>query len=389
MRWGTYLIVTAAVVIVGLAMGITLPLVSLRLDAWGYDAFAIGVMAAMPAIGVLVGAKITGTLAGWLGSERCMRAVMLLSAASVILLALWPSYSVWLLLRLLLGVSLTVTFVLGESWINQLVEDRLRGRLVAVYGSAFAVSQLCGPLLLSLIGTEADTGFWLSVGLLGLGFILLFMVDGAPRVDAQSANSQGIFTFVRNLPAVAWAIMLFAAFEAMTLTLLPVYFLREGFPQALALIMVSTVVVGDAVLQVPIGWLADRFSRTALYRACGLVLVGSSLALPVLLQTPLIWPVLVLFGASAGGLYTLSLILVGQRYRDDALVRANAHIALLWGVGCLLGPLSTGAASEWLSSHALPGLMAVGALGFVLLAWRRGAFSELQATDRPAEPNGQ
>ncbi|SDT19323.1 Cyanate permease [Halopseudomonas xinjiangensis] len=377
MRWGTYLIVTSAVVIVGLAMGITLPLVSLRLDGWGYDAFAIGVMAAMPAIGVLLGAKITGTLAGWLGSEPCMRAVMVVSAASVILLALWPSYSVWLGLRLLLGVSLTITFVLGESWINQLVEDRLRGRLVAVYGSAFAVSQLCGPLLLSLIGTEADTGFWLSVGLLGLGFILLLLVNGAPRVDAHSANSQGIFSFVRTLPAVAWAIMLFAAFEAMTLTLLPVYFLREGFAQALALIMVSTVVVGDAVLQVPIGWLADKFSRTALYRVCGLVLVGSSLALPVLLHTPLIWPVLVLFGASAGGLYTLSLILVGQRYRDDALVRANAHIALLWGAGCLLGPLSTGAASKWLSSHALPGLMAIGALGFVLLAWRRGAFAEL------------
>lgn len=382
MRWGTYLIVTAAVVIVGLAMGITLPLVSLRLDGWGYDALAIGIMASMPAIGVLLGAKISGSLAGWLGSERCMRAVMLVSAASVALLAVWPSYPVWLLLRLLLGVSLTITFVLGESWINQLVEDRLRGRLVAVYGSAFAVSQLCGPLLLSLIGTEADTGFWLGVGLLMLGFTLLLRLTGAPRVDAHSANSQGILSFVRTLPAVAWAIMLFAAFEAMTLTLLPVYFLREGFAQSLALIMVSAVVIGDAVLQVPIGWLADKFSRTALYRACGLVLVGSSLALPVLLQTPLVWPALVLFGASAGGLYTLSLILVGQRYRDNALVRANAHIALLWGAGCLLGPLSTGAASKWLSSHALPGLMALGALGFVVLAWRRGAFTELATVER-------
>jgi MFS family permease len=103
-------------------------------------------------------------------------------------------------------------------------------------------------------------------------------------------------------------------------------------------------------------------------------LLLSSLAIPFLLHTPLIWPLLVLFGAAAGGLYTLSLILVGQFYRDDALVRANSHIALLWGVGCLLGPLSTGAASQWLSGHALPMLMAVGALVFVALAWRRTAF---------------
>ena len=385
MDWKTYSIVTAAVVIVGLALGITLPLVSLRLDQWGYDTFAIGVMASMPAIGVLLGARITGRLAGLLGSERLLRLVMLCSAVSVALLAILPSYTLWLLLRLLLGVSLTITFVIGESWINQLVPDRLRGRLVAVYGSAFAISQLCGPLLLGIIGTEADTGFWLATGLLLLGLFLLLWVAGAPKVDADNASGRGLKGFVRTLPAIAWAVMLFAAFEAMTLTLLPVYLVREGFSQQLALIMISVVVIGDAALQVPIGWLADKVSRTTLFRSCGLVLLGSSLAMPLALHSPLIWPVLVLFGASAGGLYTLSLILVGQRYRDDALVRAHAHIALLWGVGCLLGPASTGAASQWLSSHALPMLMAAGALVFIYLAWQHGAFTAVavEPIDQP------
>ncbi|PKM28923.1 MAG: MFS transporter [Gammaproteobacteria bacterium HGW-Gammaproteobacteria-11] len=383
MDWKTYSVVTAAVVIVGLSLGVTLPLVSLRLDQWGYDAFAIGVMAGMPAIGVLLGARITGRLAGLLGTERLLRLVMFCSALSVALLALFPSYALWLLLRLVLGVSLTVTFVLGESWINQLIEDRLRGRLVAVYGTGFALSQLCGPLLLGLIGTGSDLGFWLATGLLLCGLGLLMLVYGAPVVDAANASGRGFMNFVRTLPAVAWAVMLFAAFEAMTLTLLPVYLVREGFAQQLALMMVSAVVIGDALLQVPIGWLADRLSRTTVYRLCGVVLLGSSLAIPPLLQTPLIWPVLVLFGASAGGLYTLSLILIGQSYRDDALVRANAHIALLWGLGCLVGPLSTGAASQWLSSHALPLLMALGALVFIWLAWQRGAFTAVAIDEMP------
>lgn len=385
MDWRTYSIVTAAVVIVGLALGITLPLVSLRLDQWGYDTFAIGVMASMPAIGVLLGARITGRLAGLLGSERLLRLVMLCSAVSVALLAVLPSYPLWLLLRLLLGMSLTITFVIGESWINQLVPDRLRGRLVAVYGSGFAISQLCGPLLLGLIGTGTDTGFWLATSLLLLGLFLLLWVAGAPKVDASNASGRGLTGFIRTLPAVAWAVMLFAAFEAMTLTLLPIYLVREGFSQQLALIMISVVVIGDALLQVPIGWLADKISRTSLFRGCGVVLLTSSLAMPLVLHSPLIWPVLVLYGASAGGLYTLSLILVGQRYRDDALVRTNAHIALLWGIGCLLGPASTGAASQWLSSHALPMLMAASALVFIYLAWQRGAFTAVavEPIDQP------
>jgi len=98
----------------------------------------------------------------------------------------------------------------------------------------------------------------------------------------------------------------------------------------------------------------------------------------LLMQTVLIWPVWVLFGASAGGLFTLSLILIGERYRDDALVRANAHIAQLWGIGCLIGPLVAGAGSQWISGHALPWLMAAGALGLVVLVVRQGAFGAAQ-----------
>ena len=41
----------------------------------------------------------------------------------------------------------------------------------------------------------------------------------------------------------------------------------------------------------------------------------SSLAIPLLVNTVVIWPLWVLFGASAGGLFTLSLILIGERYR--------------------------------------------------------------------------
>lgn len=375
MRWGTYFAVSAAVVIVGLALGVTLPLVSLRLEAWGYGPFAIGVMAGMPAVGVLLGARLTGHLAGWFGTPQTLRLCLLASALSVGLLSMLPSYPLWLLLRLLIGISLTVVFVLGESWINQLVEDRLRGRLVALYGTGFALSQLCGPLLLTLLGTESDRGFWCSAALLVGGSLLLLGRDGAPKVDAQSASGRGVLVFCRASPAIAWAVLLFAAFEAMVLTLLPVYLLREGFAQQQALIMVSVVVIGDAALQLPLGWLADRVPRQMLFRGCGVVLLLSSLGIPLLLHTPLIWLLLLLFGASAGGLYTLSLILVGQRYRDDALVRANAHIALLWGTGCLLGPLSTGAASQWLSGHALPVLIALGAAVFVWLAFRRGAFA--------------
>lgn len=374
MRWGTYFAVCLAVISIGLALGVTMPLVSLRLESWGHGSFAIGVMAATPAIGVLLGASLAGRLAARLGTTRLMQLCLLLGAVSVALLALIQNYAVWIGLRLFIGVALTVVFILGESWINQLAVERWRGRLVALYGTGYALSQLSGPLLLSVIGTTTDLGFWTGTGLLIGGSLMLLGRSGAPKVDGYSASGRGLVQFCQRMPTIAWAVMLFAAFEAMMLTLLPIYGLRQGFSTDVALLMASVVVVGDAALQLPIGWLADRMSRTTLFRGCGVALLLSSLSIPVLLHTPLIWPVWVLFGASAGGLFTLSLILIGERFRDDELVRANAHVAQLWGLGCLIGPLATGAVSQWVSGHALPLLMAAGAAGFVWLAWRSDGY---------------
>ena len=257
------------------------------------------------------------------------------------------------------------------------------------------MSQLSGPLLLGALGTEHDYGFWVGVGLLLVSPLLLLGRSGAPSSEASSVTFRDLWGLLASLPAIAWAVSLFAAFEAMILTLLPVYCLQQGFTAEIALAMVSTVVVGDALLQLPIGALADYLSRRTLFAGCAVVLMLSSLAIPLLLDTLLIWPLWVLFGASAGGLFTLSLILIGERYRDDALVRANAHIAQLWGVGCLIGPLAAGAGSQWISGHALPLLMAMGAFGLVILLLRQGAFgrwpSLLRSKDRrpSAAPTGE
>lgn len=378
MRWATYFAVLASVLSVGLALGVSMPLVSLRLEGWGYGAFAIGVMAAMPAVGVLLGAKVSSRLAARFGTAGLMRLCLWGGAVSIGLLALLPSYPVWLVLRLGIGVVLTLVFILGESWINQLVIEQWRGRLVALYGCSYALSQLSGPLLLGALGTDHNYGFWVGVGLLMVAPLLLLGRTGAPSSEASSVTLMDLWGFCRSLPAIAWAVSLFAAFEAMILTLLPVYCLRQGFSADIALAMVSTVVVGDALLQLPIGALADHLSRRSLFTGCAVALTLSSLAVPLLIDTLLIWPLWVLFGASAGGLFTLSLILIGERYRDDALVRANAHVAQLWGIGCLVGPLVAGAGSQWISGHALPLFMAVGAFGLVILLLRQGAFGAAQ-----------
>ncbi|MHC9758005.1 hypothetical protein ACQXY5_11955, partial [Corynebacterium diphtheriae] len=57
----------------------------------------------------------------------------------------------------------------------------LRGRLVALYGCTYALSQLSGPLLLGVLGTDHDYGFWVGVGLLIVAPFLLLGRSGRRR----------------------------------------------------------------------------------------------------------------------------------------------------------------------------------------------------------------
>ncbi|MFW7266029.1 MFS transporter, partial [Pseudomonas juntendi] len=72
-------------------------------------------------------------------------------------------------------------------------------------------------------------------------------------------------------------------------------------------------------------------------------------------------------GAVAGGIYTLALVLIGQRFKGQDLVTANASVGLLWGVGSLVGPLVSGAAMG-VAPHGLPMALALMAGLFVCFA---------------------
>ena len=55
-----------------------------------------------------------------------------------------------------------------------------------------------------------------------------------------------------------------------------------------------------------------------------------------------------------GGIFTVGITLLGQRFRDVELVSANAVFSVLFGVGGLLGPFLTGAAMTAIGPAGFP-----------------------------------
>ena len=90
--------------------------------------------------------------------------------------------------------------------------------------------------------------------------------------------------------------------------------------------------------------------------------------IPVLIDTPLIWPLVFLWGAALVRHLYVALVSFGQRFSGSMLVAGNAAFALMWGIGGISGPSVTGAIMNAVGVEALPFVLALVCL--VLVAVR-------------------
>ena len=362
----------AGISVMGLATGVTLPLVSLRLVQAGASATAIAVMAAVPALGTIAMSLCLATLTRRLGAKVLMVSAIVLSGVCVLILATPYAPLPWLLSRLGTGASASILFGVGEARILEVSGDHSRGRWTGLYATTLTACQFAGPAMLAALGTGSALPLYVAAALhvVSGAFVL-----GSRWRDPVTPSPQAALTlnaFLRTSLPLASAVLFFAMFDSAMLSLLPVYGLKIGLATRLAILLVTVVFLGDSCLQIPIGWAADRFGRPVAHVACALVTGLAAVALSAgAAVTPALWPCLFLMGGTAGALYTLAIVRLGDRLRGTRLISANAYVGMLWGVGALCGPVVGSVAMAAMPTQGLMLFVAAGALGCLLLMLRR------------------
>ncbi|WP_347902242.1 MFS transporter [Pseudomonas purpurea] len=357
--------------IVGLSIGSTVPVVALRLYQAGASNVQIGVMSALPAAGMMLSAFIVGWLCQRLSRRHIYLGCFALSGVSIAAIEGLAINGYGLAVaRLLMGLAAGIIIILGESWVNELAEDGHRGRTVAVYTTCFTVFQLLGPGMVAVFGTEGPHVIAAVVAghVLAMAAIGWAMPGGVSSHPQDEHRSFSVLGFIRVAPALCMGIIFFSFFDSVILSMFPVYAASHGYAIQLAALMVTVILLGDAVFQFPLGWLSDKIARPKIYLTCGVLAVLIGISLPWLMGQPLLlWPGLAVLGAVAGGIYTLAIILIGQGFKGQDLVTANASAGFLWGLGSLLGPLLSGVAMST-NVHGLPLVLSAAAGVFVVFA---------------------
>lgn len=355
--------------VVGLATGVTLPLVSLRLVQAHASASDIALLASLPAVGTLLISLRLRALSEALGPRTLLSIALLLSCASVLTLAVPYAMVPWALSRLAMGVATGILFALGEARILEAASSAVRGRWIGLYATTLTACQLAGPALLALLGPQSSMPLVIAA-VMHLLALLLIASDSAWQTRDASRTPLPVGALLRGSLPLVVAVLFFAMFDSTVLSLMPLYGLALGIPARLAVLMVSVVLLGDTFLQIPFGWCADRLGRRHVHAACGVLTVCAAAAVPLLHAVPVaFWAALFVMGGAAGSVYTLAIVGLGDRYSGAELLSANAFVSFLWGIGNLSGPLLGSAAMQGLKPHGLV-LFVVAAASLFLLSLR-------------------
>ncbi len=356
----------------GLCQGLTYPLLSLILERRGTDPALIGLSSAMTPLGIMAAAAVLPHAAGRIGSARVALVSTLALAVLIALIGLAKDLAAWFPLRFLLGCAISGLYVTSETWINSLAPPRGRGRILALFSTSLSLGFACGPFVLILTGTAGAPPFVAAVAIELAGTALILAVLRRMPDDGAGARIP-VMGFLPRAPFLFLVVAVVSAYDGAFLTLFPVYGVADGFAERDIAAAITVWASGNIVFQLPIGTLADRWSRRGtLLLLCAITIAGAAL-LPSLAGSRLtLWPLLFVWGPASYGVYTLALIELGTTFEGAALVAGNAGFAVMWGFGGLLGPPLVGLVLHGTGPRGLPAALgAIYAMLFLVAALRQ------------------
>lgn len=359
--------VIATAMMFGLSYSLSAALIALDLAGQGHSETLIGANVAMHAVGVLLTAMILPRIVARVGLRRLVILALVLAAAVLVAFPALPFLWVWFGLRILLGASSEVLFVLSETWTNSLSSEETRARSMAVYTAALSVGFALGPIILSLVGPSGFTPYAIGAALTLAAAVFVASPKVVAPVFEEPATGSPL-RFIRLAPLAIAATVLNAAIETAGLSFLAIYAVNLGWASGEAPRLMSCMMIGAILLQLPIGWLGDKVDRVRLVIVLAALSALGALAWPFVLQSPVLtYALLFVWGGTFVGIYTLMLTIVGSRFQGAELVGIYAAMGLMWGGGALLGPMLAGLAMEWFT-HGLAYFVALACAGFGVFA---------------------
>jgi MFS family permease len=319
------------------------PNISLERDATA--GWIIGSSTALQACGIVASGPLAAYLLARLGSGQVLALAASACFSALAGLAMSEAASAIAVYRFVFAVGLGIAVVVSQHVVLVRAPAQAKATTLAMFASFTSIGSAAVPALIHQL-----QGNLVPVYAAGLAGLIVAMFCGASVF--RRGRSQLIS------PAQTWRIAsrigwpsLFSGLAYGVLTngfsaLLAIYAIRVGYSVADASAIVLAGLIGTCVLELPMGWLCDRYTPSRVVGGCGAVVIALMLSLLVM---PSAWAVLVALALALGGLcdalYIAGLIDI-SRMRPAELATGTSCFISACGLGEIVGPVLGGSTLE-------------------------------------------
>lgn len=315
-------------------------LVGIRADLEGFGTVTTGFVLAFYFVGFIAGSQLAPHVITRLGHVRAFAGLAWVAAVSSLLHAVAVNPVAWVMVRAIVGACLAGLYVVAESWLNASATNETRGRLLSIYMVVVMGAIGGGQLLLGTADPAGATLFVLAAALMAVATIPITSsaspvpsYDLPPRMRIRDLWSKSPVGVSGGFGAGVANGAIFA--------LGPVYGLAVGMSVSRISFLMATLILGDVVLQWPIGAWSDRVPRRrAIVAVNGLAAVVALALTQIDPYSGWLFVAIFLLGGSTFPVYSLSLSHLNDVLDRAQIVAASSIFVLLWGIGSTLGPIA-------------------------------------------------
>ncbi|WP_347506293.1 MFS transporter [Pseudomonas anguilliseptica] len=336
-----------------LGNGLLNTLLTLRGVAEGYSTSMLGLIMSGYFVGFLLGTWLAIPLVRRVGHIRAFAFCAALAAITALLHVLIVDPWVWLGLRVLYGLALVSLYMVIESWLNAQVPNDKRGQVFAVYMAVNLGALAAAQQLLNLSSPSDFVLFVLAAMLISAALMPITLTR-----QLQPSVPDTLHTNLRQIVGIAPLALAAAGLSGLALGafwgMAPVYASLKGFDATGVGLLMSSTILGGALLQWPIGIYSDKHDRRlVLFWVVALAVVVAVL-MSLLPAGRLLLGLIFIWGGLAFAIYPIAVAQLIDQLHSDEVLAGSSSLLMVNGIGSVCGPLLAGLLMQHLGAQALP-----------------------------------
>lgn len=337
--------------------GIVSPTFSLYARQLGASLTLIGILSSTVGLTRLLVSMPLGLLSDRVGRKTVVTLGMVSSAVALVLFAIAPNAYFLLIGRIIDGIAMVCTFLIGAAYVSDITSPEERGLAFGLYSTAMGLGFTVGPLFGAAVAVRYGIAgsYWAgaAVGLTG-ALIAAWRLKNIHPDDVTLVNQARSpwadlrqMMHNRNLMAGSLANLLMSmVFSGAVVNFFPVYAAQLGIPQAMISSMFSARALTSASARLPTGAIASKISSRVVMLTALLIAVVAMFLLPQTEQRVVLSLLLILEGVAFGSFLTSGQIFVAQYSAADTRGAAVGAYSAAGSLGSIFSPIVLGIVAD-------------------------------------------